>query len=278
MPYSAEISRRNPSCILFLLDQSGSMADRFPNRQGCKADDVATTTNRILSNVIVLCTKGDDIRDYFHIGVIGYGGKVGSVLGGPFAGRDIVPVSELGRNPVRVEERKQKVEDGIGGLVEQNVRFPVWIDPVTENGTPMCAALTVATHILGAWLGDHADCFPPTVIHVTDGEATDGDPREAFAALTGLTSSDGPVMLFNVHLSSNPTANKLEWPDAKTALPDQYAQMLFDTASTLLPSHRALAAEQGKSVSEGSKAFVLNADLVSVIEAFEIGTRPANLR
>ena len=29
MPYSAEISRTNPSCLLFLIDRSGSMEDPF---------------------------------------------------------------------------------------------------------------------------------------------------------------------------------------------------------------------------------------------------------
>ena len=29
MPYTAEISRANPTCFLFLIDQSGSMADPF---------------------------------------------------------------------------------------------------------------------------------------------------------------------------------------------------------------------------------------------------------
>ena len=29
MPYTAEISRNNPTCFVFLLDHSGSMADNF---------------------------------------------------------------------------------------------------------------------------------------------------------------------------------------------------------------------------------------------------------
>ncbi len=42
MPYSAEISRTNPTAILFLLDQSSSMLEPFggqPDRR--KADGVA---------------------------------------------------------------------------------------------------------------------------------------------------------------------------------------------------------------------------------------------
>jgi hypothetical protein len=59
MPYSAEISRANPSCFLFLIDQSGSMADPFgvgeSNRR--KADGVADAINRLLQNLVIKCAK-----------------------------------------------------------------------------------------------------------------------------------------------------------------------------------------------------------------------------
>ena len=43
MPYQAEISRSNPTCFLFLLDQSGSMSDPFAGGAGrSKADELAT--------------------------------------------------------------------------------------------------------------------------------------------------------------------------------------------------------------------------------------------
>jgi hypothetical protein len=36
MPYNAEISRGNPSCFIFLMDQSGSMADAWGGEAGKK--------------------------------------------------------------------------------------------------------------------------------------------------------------------------------------------------------------------------------------------------
>ena len=275
MAYSAEISRRNPSCIFFLFDQSGSMADPFPGGTERKADALATIANRTLSRLVVRCTFGEEIRDYFHLGVIGYGGRVGPALGGALAGKELVPISELGKNPMRIEERRQKVEDGAGGLVEQTVKFPVWFDPVAENGTPMCQAVGQAQRILSDWLAQHPACFPPTVIHVTDGESTDGDPRAALEGLATLSSQDGRVILFSVHLSSNPSATEIVWPDSSVKFPDQYAQMLFDTASLLLPFHISQARRDfGRDLPQGAKAFVLNAKAATVIEAFDIGTRP----
>src|SRR5947209_14733564 len=154
MPYTAEISRSNPSCFLFLIDQSGSMDDAFgageSNRK--KADGVADAINRLLQNLVIKCAKSEGVRDYYEVGVIGYGSNAGPAFGGSLAGKDLVPISEIADNPARVEERTKKVDDGAGGLVDQTVKFPVWFDPQSKGGTPMVAALSRARDILSGWL------------------------------------------------------------------------------------------------------------------------------
>jgi hypothetical protein len=82
MPYTAEISRTNPSCFLFLIDQSGSMEDPFRSGELTKkkADGVADAINRLLQNLVIKCAKSEGIRDYYYVGVIGYGAKVGPPL------------------------------------------------------------------------------------------------------------------------------------------------------------------------------------------------------
>ena len=57
MPYTAEISRTNPSCLLFLIDQSESMRDPFGGELGrsedvrrrSKADRLADAINNLFS-------------------------------------------------------------------------------------------------------------------------------------------------------------------------------------------------------------------------------------
>ena len=73
MPYSTEINRNNPTCFLFVIDQSGSM-DEEMDGGAIKSHFVADVLNKTLAETIVRCTKADGIRDYFDIGVIGYGG------------------------------------------------------------------------------------------------------------------------------------------------------------------------------------------------------------
>src|SRR5438309_8265074 len=131
MPYTAEISRSTPSCLLFLIDRSGSMDDPFGAGESKrkKADGVADAINRLLQNLVIKCAKSEGVRDYYHVGVIGYGGdstaaRVSAAFSGSLAGREIVPLSEIANAPARIEERAKKVSDGAGGLVEQKVKFP----------------------------------------------------------------------------------------------------------------------------------------------------------
>jgi hypothetical protein len=280
MPYSAEISRDNPSCFLFLVDQSTSMEEEVAAGDATqqKATGVADTMNRWLQELSIKCAKSDGVRDYYHVGVIGYGKKVGPALNTASNGQPLVPISQIADNPSRLEERTKKMPDGAGGMTEQTIRFPVWFDPIADGGTPMCRAAGEAEQILQDWLSQHPDCYPPIVIHITDGEATDGDPTERIRNLTNMSSSDGNVMLFNIHLSANPNASPISFPDSPDDLPDDYSRMLFETSSPLTPTMRALAKEHGFSPSEGARSFVLNADMVLLVQAIDIGTRPSNLR
>jgi hypothetical protein len=279
MAYAAEISRQNPSCFIFVVDQSGSMNDTFGAEGGRrKSEGVADAINRLLQNLVIKCARDQGVQDYFHVGVIGYGHVTGAGFSGQLSGKDLVPISEVANFPARVEERSKKMDDGAGGLVEQTVKFPIWFDAVANGGTPMCDALGRARSTLQGWLASHPDCFPPIVIHLTDGESTDGDPAAALAAITALESRDGQALLFNIHLSSNPNASSVSFPDSPSGLPDQYSTTLFQGASVLTPFMRSVAKEHGFNLSEGARGFVLNADLTLVVQALDIGTRPSNLR
>ena len=279
MPYTAEISRGNPSCFVFLIDQSGSMGDVFGAGEGNqkKADGVADAINRLLQNLVIKCARDEGIRYFFDVAVIGYGAQVGPAFSGALSGRQLVPITEVGNSPARVDQRSKKVPDGAGGLVDQPVRFPVWFEPIANGGTPMCQALGQARSVVEGWLVQHPNCFPPIVINITDGEATDGNPTGAADELRKLRSSDGEVLLFNIHQSSQ-RAGAVEYPNSETGLPDQFAQQLFQMSSVLPEYMLNIAKKEGMNVSEGSRGFVFNADMVAVIKFLDIGTRPSALR
>ncbi len=278
MAYEAEISRSNPSCFLFLIDQSGSMSDPWGGAAGTKkADKLADIINRLLQNLVLRCAKQEGVRDYYSVGVIGYGQTVKPAFGGPLAGRELIPIAEVADNPAHIEQRTKKVDDGAGGVIEQTVRFPIWFDPVANQGTPMCAALTKAREILEPWIAQHPMSFPPVVINLTDGESTDGDPTAAAQALRSLATRDGSVLLFNVHLSSLATP-AIVFPDTLPTVSDKYVKTLFEMSSPLTEFMINVARQEGLEAAANAKGFVFNGDPVTVIQFLDIGTRPSNLR
>jgi len=276
MPYEAEVSRSNPSAFLFLVDMSGSMTDPYASGKR-KADGVADAINKLLSNLSIKCTKSEGVRDYFDVGVISYGKKVEPALGGELAGQALAPISAVANHPARVEERAKKEEDGAGGVAEVKVKFPVWFDPKAAGATPMCKAFQLAHETLQTWVDAHKYSFPPIVINITDGESTDGDPSVYAENLRALETQDGKALLFNCHISGAQGESVL-FADAEEGLPDQFAKLLFSMSSVLPEPIREGAQREGFQVSEGSRGFAFNADLVELIRFLDIGTRPSNLR
>jgi len=291
VPYSAEISRTAPAAVLLLLDRSASMQDPFggAEEQGdaapSKARVLADSVNRLIQNLVLRCAKEDGVRDYFAVGVIGYGDRVESLLRladqdderGVSGTDELIPISYLAERPLRIEERLRRVPDGAGGLVEQRTRFPVWFDPEARNGTPMCQALDHATRLVRTWVAQHPRSFPPIVVNVTDGEATDGDPVRFAQRLREYGTEDGETLLLNVHLSSS-TEPAIEFPDTIEGLPDEHARQLFRMSSELPFAMRAAAEAEGYAVGLDTRGFVFNADPVALIRFLEIGTRPSTLR
>lgn len=242
-----------------------------------KARVLADTVNRLLRNLVLRCAKEEGVRDYFHVGVIGYGERVQPLIepaeGHGAAG--LVLISALADRPKRMEERLQE-SDGEG--TERRVKFPVWFDPHAKNGTPMCQALDLAAQQVRRWIDLHPRSFPPVVLNVTDGEATDGEPLRYAQQLRTFATDDGEVLLFNVHLSESEDP-AVELPSDPVELPAEgYAEQLFEMSSRLPFSMRAAAEQEGYHVDLDTRGFVFNADPSALVRFLEIGTRPSNLR
>lgn len=179
MAFQAEISRSNPTCFLFLVDQSSSMVEPIMGVPGNprKAEFVADALNKTIANLVVTASEDTDVWRYYQIGVIGYGKTVQPILAGNLEGERLVWIDEIYSNPLRIDERTVKESDGAGGIVEVKTKFPVWFEPMANGQTPMCAALELASDLLAEWVSANRMSYPPTIINLTDGQANDGDPR-----------------------------------------------------------------------------------------------------
>jgi hypothetical protein len=272
MSYRSEISRDNPTCFLFVIDQSGSMDEKMSGGR-TKAQFVADVLNKTIQTTVTNCSKADGIRNYFDIGIISYGGEGVAVGLGHTPVHATMGIAELGNSPLRVEARQKKVDDGAGGVLDVSIKFPVWFDPQSSGGTPMCAAMTKSAEILVGWCDDHPNSYPPTILHVTDGESTDGNPEEIAGYLRQISTNDGPCLLFNLHVSSS-GGTEIIFPTPESELPDPYSQMLFRMSSPF-PAHiAAFAREKGYDVFGEARGFIYNAGPEFVVDFFDIGTRP----
>jgi hypothetical protein len=273
MAYSAEISRDNPTCLLFVIDQSGSMSEKMSTGKS-KADFVADVLNKTIYTLVTNCTKADGVRNYFDIGVIGYGGNgVGAGLGGALAGLVIHPITAVANAPLRVEDRTQLQDDGVGGVLERRIKFPIWFDALSSGGTPMCSALTKVAEAVVAWADAHPNSYPPTILHVTDGESSDGNPETIASALKQISTNDGECLAFNIHVSTH-LGETIQFPNSDAGLPDTYAKLLFQMSSVFPPHVAKLAIDKGYKVMESARGFMFNADPKDIANFFDIGTRP----
>jgi len=274
MNYQAEISRASPTAILMVVDQSTSMSQRLSGGQS-KAAFLADVLNKTLYTIIASCSKADGVRDYFHVGVVAYSGEnARNGFQGALGEEALHLVSRLAETPLRIETRTKKVAGANGDVAEQSVRFPIWFEPKSHGKTSMCAGLGAAIDIIAQWCAAHPSAFPPTVLHVTDGHPSDGNPEPAADRLKSLATHDGGCLLFNLHVDAG-EGEPLIFPNDERAVHDRFGKALFRMSSLLPPHAVEAAARKGYDVRPGARGFVYNAGLETIADFFDIGTRPA---
>ena len=264
--YSQSIRRDNPTAVVLLVDQSGSMSEKWASTGMSKAELVATTINSVLYNLTLSSRRDGVVRDYCYLAVIGYGGSGADSVRSLLEGTDLSsPFLGLGAidSVKRVEQ-----ETGADGRTRYT---PIWIEPNASGGTPMRQAVHSAVTALSAWIGTHPDAFPPVVINVTDGESSDGEIDSEARDLCGLETSDGNVLLFTAHISSKSDEQVL-YPATLPANLDNFARSMFSVTS-VLPAP-LLAAAKGLQLPavERSRGFIFNASRDELTSLLNFGT------
>jgi hypothetical protein len=273
MPYSAQISRTNPACILFIIDQSKSMEEPFVGSSQSKSIAVADSVNKLLQNLVLRSAKGDGVRDYFHVGVVGYGKTIKTGFGGNLLQPGVIqPISRVADCPLQVETRTKLISDGAGGVIEQKVKFPVWFNAEANGQTPMCEAFAVAATAIKKFIDSFPHAYPPMILNLTDGVPSDGNPQENARNLRNLATSDGPVLLFNLLLSTKPVPADY-FPANEDRMSDNLCKLLFRMSSELPPAMWEAAKAEGHDVQPKARGVVINADPTALVRFLDIGTR-----
>ncbi len=277
--YAQELSRRNPGCIIFLIDRSDSMKAAWVGSGMTLAQGAALAINKILLELGIKSTKeaGSAMRNYFYTGCYGYGlstrtgGEgVESILPGDLATRGIVPLPELATAPIAIRE-----QPSVDPMASPSMA-PVWVEPLHGHRTPMCEAFALVGAHVYEWAAAFTNSFPPIIINLTDGMVTDSPFQGADLAtwasrLQSVQTSDGPALLLNIFLSPS-KAPIVSYPATAQGLPEP-GPALFAISSPLPQPMINNARAAGISVAEGARGFVFNADLATLVKFLEIGTR-----
>jgi uncharacterized protein YegL len=280
-PYTEEVSRNNPLTVIFLVDQSGSMDAPFGGGISVsKAQVTADALNKLLDTLVIKATKGEEVYNYCYVSIIGYGEKVGSAFGGILEKKELITLSELQEHRLRVEMRTRKIPDGAGGLVEYEEPFSVWVEPKAEGMTPMRQAFEKAKQLVDSALEERPNSHPPIIINITDGAYTppgsQGTPASIAREIMSTQNTNGSnTLVFNSHITHEQIAAIL-YPVSDTGIKDDYAKELLSMSSPIPQLWLSLAAARKmEAMKEGSRGFVYNADVVTLIEFINFGTQIA---
>ncbi len=283
--YTARITRKTPTAFVFLLDMSGSMEERIRYEGAVmpKAEALAMAMNTMIGELLNRCRRETGYYDYFDIAVLGYCGDRIVDLLEEAAGACFCKPSELAARqvPVRSVQKERRLPDGQSVFV--SVDQKQWIAPQAESTTPMFAALDRCHTLLQKWLSDHRSlaCYPPTVINITDGEATDaGDEKILGMAdkIRSLGTDDGQVLMFNIHLSSSEDERTISFPSAEDELPDiRYARLLHAMSSEMpAPYHDQIREMKENGFRPSYRCVSYNTSMSELIRLMNIGTVSVN--
>ena len=283
--YTAQITRNTPTAFIFLIDQSVSMQNytTLYGEEMPMAEAVARIVNHQLNELVLRCIKGSETRDYYDIAIIGYGEKAYSGWKGELEGRDFVKPSELKEHPYKKITTKKETRTRKGVKVVE-VEEVQWIEAeATEGWTRVHLAFEKAKGLLDEWMEKHhdKDCYPPTIINITDGEfngATKEYVLQQANELKSMFTNDGNVILFNIHISAN-KAVCVTCPASKDEVSFSSLATTMYEMSSLLPmrySDRIADLRGDGTPNNRYTAMSINADMSTLIQLMDIGT-PTNI-
>lgn len=285
-PYTAQITRNTPTAFIFLVDQSISMNRKTSlyGEQITLAEAVARIVNKQIYDLVLRCVKMDEVRHYYDIAIIGYGHEAYSGWNGTLMGRDFVSPEEIKNNPykkitVREEVRTRK------GIQIKEIEKNQWLEARCDGKwTHVHQAFGRAKELLEKWMKEHhdKDCYPPTIINITDGQfnhTTVDNIIQQANELKSMFTNDGNVLLWNIHITPD-SLEQVLLPVGKEELKgDKYSELLYDMSS-LLPERYNKDIEDKMKINAGNVRHVamsVNVDTSRLMQLMDIGTPTNNI-
>jgi uncharacterized protein YegL len=256
-------SSATPGLMVILLDQSGSMTEPYTGNDS-KAVFATKAVNRMINTIIDKNFDGTAPKNRCFISVIGYNTTVKEIQSDS--------IVQFAAKPLRIDKFKKKVSDGAGGLVEQDFKMPIWIEPVAEGTTDMASAFQTANQLVAKWINDKPQNPAPVVINISDGLPTSDliETTSAAKSLMSLNCNDGNVLLFNAHININ-GANVI-FPSSSDVLSSDHAKFLFEISSTIPESYKPAAQKNELKVADGARGCMFDTDAEGLVKLINFGS------
>ena len=284
--YSSQITETSPTAFVFMIDQSASMK-RTTIFQGTKmtlADAAARIVNETINELLYRCVNLNVIRHYYDIAVLGYGNTTDSAWSGALTGRFFFTTEELYINPYYKITHCQKIHTR-QGITEKEIIKKKWVESRCDrnsSGLP----LKIVHELIKEWIDHHIDCYPPTIINLTDGMIPTHYrteiplERNSLSELTSLKTDYGNVLFYNIYMEAY-SDHKLAYPVNQNDLDRQEIDpnISFYYESSLVPTRYNQAISKIRMDKSGFTRHVgmtVNDDLISLLQLMDIGTSTNN--
>ncbi len=272
--YQQTITRDHRTAIILVINQSECMGAAAHPSDGylSPAQTASQAVDELLYELIERARRSDGLHDYYDIAVLGYSGQGVQQL---LSEQGFTTVGELDRRPCCVTSRVDYVPLADGRVIRRQYTLPTRIHPRAEGRGSAVEALAAAQRLLDDWCAQpqHADSFPPVVIHIT-GESDMKEHRAEFLKqsrmLRAYATRDGEVLLMNLHVSAQNGSPRILFPTPK----EPAATDLLAKASSLLPAcfDPAIRSLRGDDAGGPYLAYGCNMPIGTLAGVLKIGT------
>jgi hypothetical protein len=173
---------------------------------------------------------------------------------------------------------EELLPDGTAAMVEH--RCEQWIEAKAEGTTPMYEAMLRVRDMLAEWCAkpENRESFPPIVINITDGEASDCSDSELLdicSQLRAIATDDGQVLLLNIHITSSDTLPSIIFPMADELLSASRHARTLAECSSIMPEafSDAIHSLKGMGAVPPYYGMGYNATIVELLSIINIGSR-----
>lgn len=280
--YQQSITHLNRSAVIIAIDCSVSMQSwtYLRHTRMRKMEAAALITNYTIDEIVVRATRGNEIRNYYDIAVVGYSGDGVEVIIGDHSDNlvDIKSLFEVMPQPSCYQITQQNSK---GEAITTPLTLHEWVKPKACGTTPLYEALILIKSMLSDWCNNphNRHSFPPLVINISDGCCSDGDYNEVVEIakdIQVLRTTDGTTTFVNILLTTDREIREepLMFPSLDEFTPSTDEEQLLHEMSSILPSELddALCKLTGYKSNKTRKCFARNASICEILAMADIGT------